>query len=261
MMPALTVQKPTILTRDPNSNASTLILGEALGILQQMPANTFAGAFTDPPFSSGGLHLSSRSQATSTKYQGAAFKNLYPEFEGDNRDQVSQLLWLQMWLTQTYRVTQPGGPIGVFTDWRQMGITINALQMAGYTYRGIVVWDKTKASRPQLGKFRAQCEYVIWGSKGPMATKGRPTFPGCFTVSAQKGGKFHIAGKPVELMQQLIEIVPPGGAILDPFAGSGSTGVACMGRNPFTGIELTQANFNTAAQRLGLMTPSPKVTP
>ena len=35
--------------------------------------------------------------------------------------------------------------------------------------------------------------------------------------------KHHIAGKPEKLMQMLVEICPPGGTVLDPFCGSGTT--------------------------------------
>jgi site-specific DNA-methyltransferase (adenine-specific) len=50
--------------------------------------------------------------------------------------------------------------------------------------------------------------------------------------------KFHLTGKLTKMMEQLVCVVPPGGLILDPFAGSGSTGVAAIktGRR-FIGIE------------------------
>jgi site-specific DNA-methyltransferase (adenine-specific) len=52
-------------------------------------------------------------------------------------------------------------------------------------------------------------------------------------------------------MRQLAQICAPGGTILDPFAGSGTTGVAALleGR-PFVGIELTDTYYRTADARL-----------
>ena len=40
--------------------------------------------------------------------------------------------------------------------------------------------------------------------------------------------KWHTTGKPTALMRELVRCVPPGGTVLDPFAGSGSTGVAAV---------------------------------
>ncbi|MCG7551348.1 site-specific DNA-methyltransferase [Pseudoalteromonas sp. Of7M-16] len=233
---------------------NTLVNGDALAYLRTLEDASIGALVTDNPYSSGGLHRSDRVQKTSTKYQGTGFKHLYPEFVGDNRDQLSQLAWMNLWLTDCYRVLEVGAFVLVFTDWRQLPLTCTAVQTAGFIQRGIVPWDKTQATRPQKGQFRPQCEYVVWGTKGGLseAAKTRPPLPGCFTHSSQKGGKFHIAGKPVALMHDLIEIVPPGKSILDPFMGSGSTGLACEGRNPFVGVELTECNFAVACERFGI---------
>jgi len=64
--------------------------------------------------------------------------------------------------------------------------------------------------------------------------------------------KEHIAAKPVELMCELIErFTQPGDTILDPFMGSGTTGVACVktGRN-FIGIEIDKGYFDIAQKRI-----------
>jgi len=61
----------------------------------------------------------------------------------------------------------------------QLPLTTDALQCAGYTWRGVVEWDKTEGLRPQLGRFRNQAEYVVWSSKGTMPVKRRaPDLPG-----------------------------------------------------------------------------------
>lgn len=61
----------------------------------------------------------------------------------------------------------------------------------------------------------------------------------------------HITQKPVEVMQELVKICPPGGTVLDPFAGSGTTGVAALreGRQ-FIGIELSEHYADITEARL-----------
>lgn len=62
----------------------------------------------------------------------------------------------------------------------------------------------------------------------------------------------HPTVKPVDLMRWLVRLVtPPGGLVLDPFAGSGSTGVACLHEGfRFLGVELEEAYLRIARERL-----------
>jgi DNA modification methylase len=65
-------------------------------------------------------------------------------------------------------------------------------------------------------------------------------------------GKQHPTQKPIDLMERIIlTSSKAGGVILDPFMGSGSTGVACAntGRN-FIGIELDKRYFDIAQERI-----------
>lgn len=63
--------------------------------------------------------------------------------------------------------------------------------------------------------------------------------------------KFHLTGEPTALMRELVKIVPPGGRILDPFAGSGTTGVGAVleGRS-FLGFGADAANVEIATARI-----------
>ncbi len=67
--------------------------------------------------------------------------------------------------------------------------------------------------------------------------------------SMAKNGRRHPTEKPVELMLQLLRKVP--GVVIDPFMGSGSTGVACVrGGRAFIGIEIDEGYFDIACQRM-----------
>ncbi len=55
--------------------------------------------------------------------------------------------------------------------------------------------------------------------------RGGP-WAGSLSFGVRQDDKHHLTGKPTPLMRELIKVVPSGGLILDPFAGSGTTGVA-----------------------------------
>jgi DNA modification methylase len=68
----------------------------------------------------------------------------------------------------------------------------------------------------------------------------------------------HLAGKPVDVMRAIVRICEPGGVVLDPFAGSGSTGIACLRqRLRFVGVEMTEVYATMAQRRLEAEAPQP----
>lgn len=225
---------------------ATLYHGDALEVMATLPPASFGGVLADPPYSSGG-NVRDKAQVTSAKYQSSENRGLYPEFQGDTRDQRSYLAWSTLWLGRARELVEAGGLIGVFSDWRQLPVTTDALQCGGWVWRGIVPWDKTESARPQLGRYRNQTEFVAWGTNGARPLAG-PAAPGVFRHSVPRQ-KHHIAGKPVELMEGLLR--PMAGAILDPFMGSATVGLACLRRGqPYVGIEVDRTYYGIACRRM-----------
>ncbi|QCI65615.1 DNA-methyltransferase [Phreatobacter stygius] len=226
--------------------SATLYRGDALEVLTTLAPGSIGDVLTDPPYSSGG-NVRDKAQATSAKYQSSEHRGLYPEFQGDTRDQRSYLAWSTLWMGRARDLVAPGGMIAAFSDWRQVPVTSDALQCAGWVWRGIVTWDKTERSRPQLGRYRNQTEFAVWGTNGPRPLVGA-TAPGVIREPVPKV-KHHIAGKPVELMDGLMTIMK--GPVLDPFMGSGTVGVACAARGiPYVGIEVDPTYFEIACRRI-----------
>ena len=76
--------------------------------------------------------------------------------------------------------------------------------------------------------------------------------PGFITCNSPRGDdREHITEKPLELMRSLVRIAPPGGLVVDPFAGSGTTGAACLaeGRR-FIGFEIDPVYVEIARRRI-----------
>jgi len=230
-----------------------LLCGDSLALLRELPSGSVDGVMTDPPYSSGGQFRGDRMASTVTKYVNSDQQQQRQDFSGDNRDQRSYAYWCALWMSECLRVAKPGAPLCVFTDWRQLPTTTDAVQAGGWVWRGIVPWNKTQGTRPQMGRFRAQCEYVIFASAGPMPPREDVgVLPGFFECSVNsEGEREHLAGKPVAVMEQIVRIVPKGGLVLDPFAGSASTALACLraGRR-FLGFEIDSEIHARALARI-----------
>ncbi len=225
---------------------ATLYLGDALEVLPSLSG--VSALLTDPPYSSGGQFRGDRMARTAEKYQQSGQRDRYRDFSGDNRDQRSFEYWCALWMGKAREACDPGALCVVFTDWRQLPTTTDAVQAGGWIWRGIGVWNKGEGTRPQLGRFRAQAEYIVWGSNGPREIAGKVA-PGVFHHSVIGAKKQHMTEKPVPLLREIAAIA--GDVILDPFMGSGTTGAAAvaLGRR-FIGIEMNPHYFEIACARI-----------
>lgn len=85
-----------------------------------------------------------------------------------------------------------------------------------------------------------------------LADRNPVCLPGLVSGSQPRGtNRKHITQKPVEVMRELVKVCPPGGTVLDPFAGSGTTGEAAVaeGRG-YVGIEISSHYHQIATKRL-----------
>jgi site-specific DNA-methyltransferase (adenine-specific) len=116
------------------------------------------------------------------------------------------------------------------------------------------VWDRTDGMPQLSGDRPAQ------GAEGVAIMHGRTIkkrwnghgLRGLWTYGVERGDRHHPTTKPLGLMLRLVEIfTDPGDLVLDPFCGSGTTGVACirLGRR-FIGIEKDATYAAVARERL-----------
>jgi site-specific DNA-methyltransferase (adenine-specific) len=233
--------------------------GEAFSVLRDLPPGCIDALITDPPYSSGGAFRGDRAADPIAKYRGNVDGQIVrhlDSFAGDTRDQRAWMSWVGAWGYETFRVMAPSRPAHIFCDWRQVGAAIDAVQIAGFVYRGLLTWDKTAGAggRPMRGRFRQHSEFIVWGSSGPMDDPSSQ-FPGSvITVDSESHTRReHPTQKPVGLIEELLRVVPDDShrPILDPFAGSGSTLVAAKqhGRKAI-GVELNERYCEIAARRL-----------
>jgi site-specific DNA-methyltransferase (adenine-specific) len=222
--------------------------GDLLEILHDLDG--IGAVVTDPPYSSGGAFRADRTQQTTEKYVQTSTMGYRHEFAGDNRDQRSFAVWCTMWLAAALRASTPGAPLVSFIDWRQLPTLSDAVQAAGWIWRGVSTWWKP-GIRMQEGAFSLSAEYLLTGSNGPRS-KGRRSPQNVYSHApipgAQKG---HVAEKPADVLLWALGVVPAGAVVLDPFLGSGSTLVAARADGlPCIGIDVDERCCELAATRL-----------
>jgi site-specific DNA-methyltransferase (adenine-specific) len=231
-------------------DAVTIYHGDCREIVPTL--GLFDSVITDPPYSSGGLFRGDRAQPTSDKYVStSSVGGCRTEFSGDNLDQRSFLSWAGLWLAQCFTQSNEGASVMLFTDWRQLPCMSDALQHGGWIWRNIVTWWKP-GIRMQHGRFSGSSEFVLYGSKGVPAA-GERSPQNVLRIAPVHGvDKDHIAEKPVELLRELVGVTVAGAVILDPFAGSGTTGRAAkdLGRKAVL-IEREERYCEIAARRMG----------
>lgn len=222
--------------------------------LDNYTGRPFDAVITDPPYASGGATFAERCAPTSVKYTDAKQNCKLTNFAGDQMDARS---WMHM-MADTFEAARmhsaPGAVLVSFCDWRQLPLLADALQWAGWIWRGTLVWDKI-TSRPQKGRFRQQAEFIQWASNGKLPIdRPVPVLPGVYrAVNVQGAKRIHQTQKPEEIMREICRICVPGGLIFDPFAGSGSTLAAAQAEGyDAIGIEIEKEIAQKAAQRLGV---------
>ena len=112
-----------------------------------------------------------------------------------------------------------------------------------------LIWDKRAASG-HTNDF-ADCE-IAWTDIKGVARMFRHHWDGMMKASERGESRFHPTQKPVALMEWCLNLAPKTTlTVADPFAGSGTTGVACanMGKT-FYGIEREQKYFDIACKRI-----------
>ena len=143
-------------------------------------------------------------------------------------------------LSESVRVLRRGGCAFVFCEWRNAEKFRVAMEACGLTIRSQVVWDRVAHGMGDLDASFAPRHDLAWfatNGSGFAFRKVRPST--VLRFDRVPAGKLqHPTEKPIALMRHLVEVLTvPGELVVDPFAGSGTTGVACvqLGRQAIVG--------------------------
>jgi site-specific DNA-methyltransferase (adenine-specific) len=154
-----------------------------------------------------------------------------------------------------YDKLKEGGGIVVFCNWETSHIWRGALENCGFKVKSQVIWNRLHHGMGDLkGAFAPMHDIIWYASKGRrIFVNGRPKSVKEYKRASPGQDFGHPTVKPLGLIEELIKDTESAdrGIILDPFMGSGTTGVACknLGRD-FIGIELDETYFRIAQERI-----------
>jgi site-specific DNA-methyltransferase (adenine-specific) len=111
---------------------------------------------------------------------------------------------------------------------------------------GWLIWDKRDST---AANYLSDVE-IAWNKSGGSARLIRHMWNGLCRDS-EIGEHYHVTQKPVAVMEWCLGFLPKAHTILDPFMGSGTTGVAALKLNrKFIGIEIDPGYFDIACKRI-----------
>jgi DNA modification methylase len=226
--------------------------GDALDALRSLEPRSVSAIVTDPPYCSGGASEAGRAAARCQGIRSDRERSGEVEwFAADNMGTTGLVWILRAAAFEAERVLVDGGSMLVFCDWRMWANLAPAMESGGLRLVNMLVWDKKAMG---LGQgFRTRHELTIH------LTKGVGVYHDKSVGNVLECGRVHVTDrehptqKPVDLLQSMVRVVAPeGGLVVDPFCGSGTTGVACVreGRR-FLGVERDPEYCEVARKRLG----------
>jgi DNA modification methylase len=210
-----------------------MYLGDCIEILPTLPRVDLV--ITDPPYSSGGFQEAGKSAGSvGTRTEDTIWM-----------DNLSSRGYSRL-IVRVLKAIRTADEFYAFTDWKMWQATCDCFEDAGIRVRNMLVWDKQ-----QMGMgmpWRNQHELICYGRRRNSARLSGAY--GNVLKANRSGNENHPTEKPTSLIEVILKNATEG-VVVDPFAGSGSTGVACMaaGRK-FIGIEIEPKYFDVACERL-----------
>lgn len=240
--------------RMPVNKPMTLMKGDCIDRMQSIPDESIDLLLTDPPYNLG-LFM---------KHRGTNMGKLRENhFAVADWDQISIEEWLSKmdaFFGEVSRIMKKRGAAIIFMSLIKAQSIIEIAIRHGFYYKTTGIWHKTNPIPRNMNlQFVNSTEawlYFTYGATtGTFNNEGRVEHDFVETsvvpLSEKKLGK-HPTQKPLRLMRHFIRLLTnENDIVLDPFMGSGSSGVAALQLNrKFVGIELSPNYFSLAKQRI-----------
>jgi site-specific DNA-methyltransferase (adenine-specific) len=192
--------------------------GDCLEVLKGMKAGSVDAVITDPPY---GMNY----KGAGTVKQG--------KFTDITNDATFDKEWQTAWMRACYRVLKDDRHFYCFCSEHHVGEFREAIVEAGFNLKRMLVWYKKRSgvNREALGGYLPTTELILFAHKGQRDLIRGPQ-QNLLDIAGIAKMEFHPTEKPPGVLRPLIlNSTKEGETVLDPFAGSGSLGVAAKEEN------------------------------
>ena len=243
-----------------DDNNSTLLLGDTFKLMRTIPKESIDMIFADPPYflSNDGFSNSGGKMVSVNKGKWDK-KETLQEKHSFNRK----------WIRMMKRVLKPNGTIWISGSFHNIYSVGMALEQEGFKILNNITWQKTNPV-PNLScrYFTHSTETILWARKNDKKARHYYNYPlmkelnngkqmkdvwtGSLTPKSEKWAGKHPTQKPEYLLERIIlASTQEGDVILDPFVGSGTTGVVAKRLDRrFIGIDAEEEYLEIAKKRL-----------
>ena len=197
--------------------------GDCIEILKEMPAGSIDCMVTDPPYG--------------IAYKRHLVNPASNQMEDITNDETFDPEWQLAWMKAAYRVLKPGAHAYVFCSEHYVGEFRATIVEAGFNIKRMLIWNKGQGGMGDLvGGYRPMTELIQFAHKpapkGEERAMERRAQGNVIEVAGIRKMEFHPTEKPTGVLRPLIlNSTKEGESVLDPFAGSGSLGVAAREEN------------------------------
>lgn len=232
----------------------SLLNGDCIEKMKKIQSSTIDLIITDPPYNLG------KFMADRDTNLGKMRDNFFGVAGWDDLDYKEWKKSMNKFFHQAARVIKDGGSMIVFMSIIKVETLINIAQKNGFYYKTTGIWHKSNPMPRNMNLYfvnstESWVYFTYRARTGTFNNSGKVLHDFIETSVTPQGerkyGK-HPTQKPEQLMEHFVTILSDeDDTILDPFMGSGSTGVVAVRNNrKFIGIELDDKYFYIAQSRI-----------
>lgn len=196
----------------PEEYINRFICGDCFEKIRELPDACIDLVLTDPPY---GIDYQSNRRVSRPKL---------PKFEND-----IDLSWVDGWVDEVYRVLKDDRHFYCFTRFDMYPRFYDSI-CRRFKVKNCLIWVKNNHGSGDLnGSYAPQYEMIVFAVKGKRDLNGSRDSDVLGGMNVPSAHRHHATQKPIDVLRQLIEkSTEPNEIVFDPFAGVGSTGLACQ---------------------------------